>query len=284
MTGRFETPLVIAVAPNGARKTKADHPALPITPDELARTAAACAEAGAAMIHLHVRDEKDGHSLDVARYRAAIAAIEAAVGDRIVIQITTEAVGIYTPEQQRAVVRAVRPPAASLAVRELCPDEESVAEAADFFAWMAQERVHPQFILYAPEDAVWFNQLRKRGVIPWETPTLLYVLGRYTKGQVSQPTDLLPFLAEEESSRPEDAAPPHWAICAFGPLEGACALAAAALNGHARVGFENNTLLSDGSTAPDNAALVAQVVAGAALIGRPIATAAETRALWGVAR
>ena len=41
------SPLLLAVAPNGARKTKADHPALPITPDEIGRTAAACAEAGA---------------------------------------------------------------------------------------------------------------------------------------------------------------------------------------------------------------------------------------------
>jgi uncharacterized protein (DUF849 family) len=48
--------VILAVAPNGARKTKADHPALPMTPEEIAMTAAACHEAGAAMIHLHVRD------------------------------------------------------------------------------------------------------------------------------------------------------------------------------------------------------------------------------------
>ena len=46
----------IAVAPNGARRTKADHPRLPMTPAEIAREAAAAREAGAAMLHLHIRD------------------------------------------------------------------------------------------------------------------------------------------------------------------------------------------------------------------------------------
>lgn len=63
-------PLVIAVAPNGARKTKKDHPALPIEPRELAIEAASCIEKGAAMIHLHVRDASGGHSLDAGGYQA----------------------------------------------------------------------------------------------------------------------------------------------------------------------------------------------------------------------
>ena len=63
-------PLVIAVAPNGARKTKKDHPALPIEPREFAIEAASCIEKGAAMIHLHVRDASGGHSLDAGGYQA----------------------------------------------------------------------------------------------------------------------------------------------------------------------------------------------------------------------
>lgn len=48
-------PVAIAVAPNGGRRTKADHPAVPMTPDELAATAADCLAAGAAMIHVQDR-------------------------------------------------------------------------------------------------------------------------------------------------------------------------------------------------------------------------------------
>ncbi|MFQ5760733.1 MAG: 3-keto-5-aminohexanoate cleavage protein [Acidiferrobacterales bacterium] len=50
------SPLILAVAPNGAHRTRHDHPALPITPAEIARAAAESCEAGASMIHLHVRD------------------------------------------------------------------------------------------------------------------------------------------------------------------------------------------------------------------------------------
>ena len=74
-------PLVLAVAPNGARKTQADHPAIPISPAELAATAAAAQAAGAAMIHLHVRDADQKHSLDVGAYREATAAVREKVAN-----------------------------------------------------------------------------------------------------------------------------------------------------------------------------------------------------------
>ncbi|MHA1599614.1 MAG: 3-keto-5-aminohexanoate cleavage protein, partial [Alphaproteobacteria bacterium] len=93
-------PLILTVAPNGARRGHADHPALPITPDEIGRCAAACADAGAAMIHLHVRDRDGGHSLDADAYRAAIDAVRREAGERIIVQVTSEAVGIYEPAEQ----------------------------------------------------------------------------------------------------------------------------------------------------------------------------------------
>jgi prepilin-type processing-associated H-X9-DG protein len=271
-TNDIDAPLILAVAPNGARKTRADHPAIPVTPDEIARDAAHCREAGAAMIHLHVRDADNKHSLDADAYAQATAAVRREVGDDMIIQMTTEAVGIYTPAEQMAAVRAVRPEAASMAVRELCPDETAIPAFAEFLSWMAAERIAPQFILYAPEDVDTFASLQARGVVPAGRPFLLYVLGRYTVGQKSVPEDLLPFLAAAETL---DA---DWAICAFGARECACALTAAALGGHVRVGFENNVLMADGSVARDNAALAGQVASGAKLLGRSLAGADEARA------
>ena len=75
------TPVVIAVAPNGARKRRDDHPRLPLSPGELAQCAADCLAAGASMMHLHVRDAEGRHSLEPADYRAAIAAIRERTGD-----------------------------------------------------------------------------------------------------------------------------------------------------------------------------------------------------------
>ena len=147
--------VMIAVAPNGARKTQRDHTQLPITSQSLAATAAGCREAGACMIHLHVRDDSQSHSLDSDRYKAAIKAIRKEVGSELIIQITTEAVGIYQPAQQMQAVKEVRPEAVSLAIRELCPigsDAGREKEAANFFAWLYREHVSPQYILYSIED------------------------------------------------------------------------------------------------------------------------------------
>ena len=266
-------PLVIAVAPNGARKTKKDHPALPIEPRELAIEAASCVEMGAAMIHLHVRDASGGHSLDAGGYKAAIDAIRADVGQRIIIQVTSEAVGLYRPEEQMAMVREVRPEAVSLAIRELCPPGCDETEVAKFFAWISSERIMPQYIMFSAAEVEQFLSLQSRGIVPDERPFVLFVLGRYTKDQQSSPRDLLPFLGAS------GAVPMEWSVRAFGAEEARCALAAVALDGHCRVGFENNTLLADGTIAPNNSAIVAQVHDAAMLMHRPIADADTARAL-----
>ena len=267
-------PIAIAVAPNGGRRTKADHPALPVTTDEIVATAAACLEAGACMIHVHIRDRHGGHLLDVDAYRTAIAAVQAAVGDRLVIQITSEALGIYKSAQQMAIVREVRPEAVSLALRELAPDARDETAFADFLTGLRQENTTPQIILYSPEEAVRLAELNKRGVILFDDVPVLYVLGRYAVGQRSSPNDLLPFLAP---GMPRFA---HWSVCAFGARENACVATAALLGGHARVGFENNLWLPDGSVAPDNAALVAAARATLGTCNLAAATAAQLRAAW----
>ena len=263
-------PLIIAVAPSGARKTTADHPALPITPEAIAATAAACREAGAAMIHMHVRDAEGRHTLDVGAYRDATAAVRRAVGEDMVVQVTSEAVGIYGPEAQMGMVRDLRPEAVSLAVKEIVPDAASEPRAAEFLAWVGREGILPQYIVYSADDLARFDDLVARGVVPGERHAVLFVLGRYAADQTSRPVELLPFLAANTRAH-------VWSLCAFGPREAACAVAAAALGGHARVGFENNLHLADGSLAPDNAALVAAVADGAAVIGRPLADADQAR-------
>lgn len=251
----------VAVAPNGARRTKADHPALPMSNAELARVAAEAAEAGAAMIHLHVRDAAGAHVLDAGLYEAATAAIRREVGRRIVVQITTEAVGRYRPEAQMAVVRDVRPEAVSLAVKELCPDAGAEARFADFLGFLRRERILPQFILYDADDVRRFRGLVGRGVVPQARPWVLYVLGRYTGGRGTTPSDLLPFLAAAEGGFD------GFMVCAFGREEAACGTAAALLGGGVRVGLENNLHLPDGRVTPDNTALVRAVVEPLAALG-----------------
>lgn len=268
-------PLILANAPNGATRSKADHPTLPITESEIARTAAAIAEAGAALIHVHVRDGEGRHLLDAGAYRAVTAAIRAEVGDRLVVQITSEAAGRYEAPEQMAVVRATRPEAVSLALREIVPDTGAETAAADFFAWARRERVLLQIILYEPAEIARYADLKSRGVLGGGGDFPLFVLGRYTPGQVSRPADLLPFLAAAGEGVP------LWSICAFGPRENACALVAAGLGGHVRVGFENSLLAPDGHPAESNAAQIRRAAEGARLLGRPLADADTARVLMG---
>jgi len=266
-------PLILTVAPNGARRGKADHPAIPITAAELADTAAACLEAGAAMIHLHIRDRDGGHLLDVDGYRAAMAAIEDMVGRRLVIQPTTEAVGRYDRHQQMALVQALRPEQVSIALRELIPDAAVESQAADFLSWTQAAHVAVQHILYDRTDVERFVTLKRRGIIPAPVAPVLFVLGRYVSGQQSDPLELLPFIETWRDSGETGA----WSVCAFGRREGAVGAVAAGLGGHVRIGFENNFHLADGGIAPNNAVLVRAMAELAGRIGRPLATADDLR-------
>ncbi|MTI10683.1 BKACE family enzyme [Curvivirga aplysinae] len=267
------TKTILCVAPNGARKTKSDHQSLPITPDELAKEAAACQAAGAAMIHLHVRDEDDKHTILPEYYRPAIEAVRNRVGNKMVIQITTEAVGVFTVDQQISAVKELKPEAVSLALKELCP-EGGEEKAASFFKWVLDEKIAAQYILYSAEEVKRFIMLHNQGIIPDPKPSILLVLGRYSANLTSNPGDLFPML---------DALGEFncvWAVCAFGPQEQDCMAAAVERGGHCRIGFENNMHQANGELAANNAALIQDFANRINKNGGSVASAAETRAIF----
>lgn len=247
----------LMVAPNGARKSKADHPALPLTTEELAATARACAQAGATAIHVHVRDAEGRHTLDAGRYAEAIAAI-GATAPGLRIQITTEAVGIFDVAAQIACLTQVRAPEASIALREI---ERAPERLAETYRVAEEAGTEVQHILYAPDDLTRLISHLDAGTIPKRFNRVLFVLGRYSEGQRSAPEDLDPFLATLAQ------APLDWSVCAFGPREQECLLYALRRGGNVRIGFENNTIAPDGTPFADNAAAVTALVASAARMG-----------------
>ena len=269
-----EDKVIIMSAPNGARRGHADHPALPVTAEESARDAIALRDSGVSILHLHVRDADGKHSLDIGRYRQAIAAIEKSVGDEMLIQVTTEAVGQYTRDQQIALVRELKPDAVSLALREICPAGSDEHVAAEFFAWMQSEKIWPQYILYSVEDVLRFDDMRQRGIFAEEAPFVMFVLGEYANAIAGTVEDLNELLAATDP----EAYP--WAVCCFGRHENEVMLAAAAQGGHVRLGFENNLHLPDGEIAADNAALIRRFTADNAAGQRRPASAAELRATF----
>lgn len=268
------TPLAIMNAPNGARPTAADHPRLPLTIDAIAEDAAAVARAGAEAVHIHVRDEGGRHVLDAARHGAAEQAIRRCAGENLVVQMTTEAVGRYTPRQQIELVRAVAPEAVSIAMAELMPDASAEAAALDLYRWMHERRIAVQHILYTPAEFLRFADFAARGLIPGDRHSVIFPLGRYASDRQSRPEDLVPFVAALQEAG--GAARYDWWVCAFGALETRLLTATAALGGHCRIGFENNFLNSDGRVAADNADRVADLMRSLSGIGRPAASREET--------
>lgn len=273
------TPLMILSAPNGARRTAEDHPALPMSAPELARCAAECQEAGAVLLHLHVRDQQGQHILDAQAYQDATSAIRKEVGERLIIQITTEAVGLYSPEEQIAVVRATRPEAVSLALRELIPQSRYESAAAELLADLHHQGCMVQYILYAPAEVIWLGDLVRRGLIPDGPLFPLFVLGRYSHNQQSNPAESARFVERWLATQGESRHPRPWSLCAFGRQETASALAAVCMGGHARVGFENSLWRPDGQLAASPAEPIRRLAQAAAIIARPLATADQARSL-----
>ncbi len=237
----------ILVAPNGARRSPGDHPALPVSTDQIVKTALGCFDAGARGIHLHVRDDQGQHSLDAGRYLETIAAVrsEAPLMD---IQITTEAAGLYDVDAQFECLQSVRPDWASVSVREIARAPEM---ADKVYGLCAEQGTRVQHILYDAEDCRMLDRWQRSGIVRPDQVDRLLVLGRYTENQESAPENIDEF--------PQTDAP--WMVCAFGTQEHRCLQASAQRGGDVRVGFENSLTDADGRSWTDNAASVAALVA-----------------------
>ncbi|MCV6546667.1 MAG: 3-keto-5-aminohexanoate cleavage protein [Cohaesibacter sp.] len=245
----------ILVAPNGARRTTADHPALPVTIEQTVQTAKACFAAGADGIHAHLRDKDQKHLLDAGLYRELQAELALQVPD-MWVQITTEAVDLYSPSQQRSLVRDANPKAVSISIREMLSEGES-KEVFNFYWEQSEKGVEIQHILYDEQDSLTLARLINEHHLPSHNLQVLFVLGRYKNGQISHPEDLDPFLNSLSAYSPLT---PDWGCCAFGKKETPCLLKALEKGGKARIGFENNLYHQDGTLAKDNADRVTELV------------------------
>jgi len=239
----------ITVAPNGARRQKSDHPALPVTITEIARTARDCHLAGADTIHLHVRNPDGSHSLDTGLYREAMAEIDHLAPD-MAIQITTESAGVFDVPDQLACLTDLAPAAASISVREImrAPDL-----AQRVYATAHDAGTEVQHILYDTDDLATLRRHLDDGTVPQDMRDVILVLGRYTPPRPARATELAPFVTALAGDFP------NWTACAFGANEHATMLEAVRLGGNIRVGFENNLCRPDGTPARDNAENIARI-------------------------
>ncbi|MEP4197892.1 MAG: 3-keto-5-aminohexanoate cleavage protein [Aliishimia sp.] len=247
----------LMVAPNGARRGRAAHTALPLTDADLVKTAIACQKAGADGIHIHIRDDQGLHLLDAGRYRALLDQLDDAVPE-LYLQVTSEAAGRYDSKTQCDVVKALKPKHVSVALREMVRGDDDWADATDFYNWAKENGVDIQHIVYSPDELRGFLEACASGRIPGDHHLLQLVLGTYDGSQISRPESIKDFTDLMSTS----GLSLDWGLCAFGVEETSCLVEAVRCGGKARVGFENSLWHADGTLAQDNAARVSEVLAG----------------------
>ena len=267
-------PLIITVAAVGAELTREQQPNLPISPDELALDAARCAEAGASIYHLHVRDAEARPTMDVETFRAAYAAITSATD--LIVQFTTGG-SVSDEAPARLAPLHLRPEMATLTTGSVNFGSEVFANPAPFvqelYETMRDLGVMPEFEIFEAGMIANATRLVNDGGYPDHLHFDL-VLG--VPGAIPAWPDAVSFLS---SHLPEGAS---WTATGIGRAWLEVADVSIKLGGHVRTGFEDVLHSSAGVVAPSNSHLVEEVVDLARIEGRPIATPVQAREILGL--
>jgi 3-keto-5-aminohexanoate cleavage enzyme len=266
--------VVLTAAIVGAEVTRAHTPYLPITADEIADEAARCRDAGAAVVHLHVRNRDGSPSQDSELFAQAIAAIRRKT-DVIVQTSTGGAVGMSLDE--RAGPLACRPEMATLNCGTLnFGDDVFVNSRTDIRQLAARIRAAgsvPELECYEVGHVDEALRLLAEGHLA-EPLHFQFVLG--VPGGIGAREEVIAFMA---SALPAGAS---WGVAAVGRHQRPMTEAAMRLGGHARVGLEDNIYLAKGVLAEGSAPLVTQAATFARSLGRTPATPARARQIFGL--
>jgi uncharacterized protein (DUF849 family) len=270
--------MVINVAMTGAVPGKRDNPRVPLTPDEIAADAIACAEAGASVVHLHVRDD-DGspvHRRDL--YERAMGPIRDKVPQLVVCVTTSSRVD---PDPRNRMIGLdldpeLRPDMGSLTlgsfnfpkVISANPPDQIVA----LLEHMGEQGIRPELEVFELGMVNTLHVLRDRGLIP-DPPIVNILLG--SSGSAPAFIGDLGHIVERLPSNAE------WAAAGIGIFQRPITLAAAAMDGNVRTGLEDNPR-GHGEGEWGNVDAVSFCVAAAAIAGRAVATPEETRARFGL--
>jgi uncharacterized protein (DUF849 family) len=263
--------VVITVAPTGPIATKADNPTLPTQPEEIARAVGEAYELGAAVAHIHLRDERDVPTADLEIARRTMDLI----ADRcpILIQMST-GVGLNVPIEARAQLIELRPRMATLNPCSMSfgngvflnPPEDVRRLAAR----MGDLGVKPELEVYDTGHIDAALRLRDEGLLsePMQFSIVLGVQG----GAAATPTNLVAMAAR----LPSDCV---WQIIAVGSNNLQLTAIALAMGANARAGMEDTLYLGRGRPAEGNNGLVARAVELARALDRDIAGVEETEKL-----
>ncbi len=270
-------PCVISVAITGSLPQKANNPAVPITPDEQVESTHAAYEAGAALVHIHVRDDQGAPSSDPARFARVQAGVRAHCPGMIV-QFSTGGRGREL--ERRGSMLHLAPDMASLATGSVNFPTAVYENPPDFVEALAKRMldggIKPEVEVF--DVAMLYNaaELVKAGLL--RAPVhVQFVLG--LKNALPARRPLLEFLVSElESVLPGST----WTAAGMGRNQLTVNRWSLELGGHARTGLEDNVRFDDVRLAASNAELDARVAALASEYGRNVATPGEARRILGL--
>jgi len=270
-------PLLITVAPTGAETAKEDCPQLPTTPEEIAATARACEAAGAAMIHLHVRDAEHRPTLDQGLLKEWVAAVR--YSSDLVVQLSTGG-SVHDPLDQRLQVLDAEPDSCSLTMGTTNFGDDVFSNPWPFVCelyQLAQERgVAPEFELFDLGQVHALTRLLDRYGLPAGGKVHVdLVMG--VPGGMNGTTDAL-----VAAVRDLPAATTSWSATGIGRSTLAVMLASLSKGGHLRVGMEDVLTISRGVPVESNAQLVERAVAIGEAVQRTPMSPDEARELIGV--
>jgi len=274
--GAVSTPTLITVAPTGAETAKADAPALPTSLDELVSTAKACEAAGAALIHVHIRDDDARPTLDLGRLADTVAAVRE--GTDLVVQLSTGG-AVTDPYDARIRVLDALPDSCSLSCGTVNFGSDVFLNPWDFMVELyrrTQElEIVPEFELFDLGHVAALNRLLDKEGLPYGGHVHAdLVLG--IPGGAPGTTESVVTMAR---MLPPGAS---WSATGVGRTTVPVALAALSAGGHLRVGMEDTLTFSPGRPVRDNAELVERAATLATTALRPPMTTDEARALLNV--
>jgi 3-keto-5-aminohexanoate cleavage enzyme len=268
--------LIITAALTGAEVTREQQPALPISPEEIAQAAWECAQAGAAVVHVHARRADGSSTQDAQAYRAIIDAVRARCD--VIVQVSTGgAVGMTAQERLEPI--ALAPEMATLSMGSSNFGNgvfvNSPEDMAHFLATLQTHKVRPEFEIFDGGHLAALQRWVQRGLVALPLHVDL-VLG--VPGAMPATPQALMYLV---SQLPAGAT---WTVAGVGAGQLQMNALAVALGGHVRVGFEDNIYLRKGERATSNAQFVERVANLGRLMDRAPATPNEARELLGISR
>ena len=268
--------LIITAAICGAEVTKEQNPAVPYTVEEIVREAKSAVDAGAAIVHLHVREDDGTPTQSKARFKECIDAIYKVCPDVILIPSTGGAVGMTAEERLQPTELFPEMATLDCGTCNFGDDvfENTMPMMRDFGKRMLENNIKPENECFEMGHLDTVLNMAKKGQVPGAPMQFNFVLGvpGCTPATVSNLCWLVNAIPAGST----------WTATGIGRHAFTLAAPAIAMGGNVRVGFEDNLYLERGVLAKSNGELVAKVVRIAKELGRPIATSAEAREILGL--